>query len=151
MMLLYEARASACLVQEHQQHNWDSWDQDGPKKINLSHACPVGTGSLETWQKGRNRTPMMLMMLAKGASIISIIEGPFLHVWPPMRPMTPHLPVVSQPYPKRGLGASCQKGRAHDADLGGSGGRGRRQWRHPVRAKALDTGSALDHGGRAGF
>ena len=48
---------------------------------NLSHACPVGTGSLETWQK---------MMLAKGASIISIIGGPFLHYWPPMRPMTPH-------------------------------------------------------------
>ena len=52
---------------------------------------------------------MMLMMLAKGASIISIIEGPFLHVWPPMRPMTPHLLVVSQPYPKRGLGLVVKK------------------------------------------
>ena len=27
---------------------------------------------------------------------------------------------------------------------------GRRQWRHPL-SKALDTGSALDHGGRAGL
>ena len=52
----------------------------------------------------------MLMMLAKGASIISIIEGPFLHVWPPMRPMTPHLLVVSQPHPKKGLGARFQNG-----------------------------------------
>ena len=38
----------------------------------------------------RSGTPMMLMMLAKGASIISIIGGPFLHFWPPMHPMTPH-------------------------------------------------------------
>ena len=47
----------------------------------------------------------MLMMLAKGASIISIIGAPFLHFWPPMRPMTPHFSAVPQegPWPAGGV------------------------------------------------
>ena len=46
-------------------------------------------------------TPMMLMTLAKGASIISIIAGPFLHFWLPLISE-----IVSQPYPKSGFAAS---------------------------------------------
>ena len=72
----------------------------------MEHAHDIGCGlgearqtslMLARWAKSaekpgkrRNGTPMMPMMLAKGASIISIIGGPFLHFWPPMHPMTPH-------------------------------------------------------------
>ena len=52
---------------------------------------------------------MMLMMVAKGARIISIIGGPFLQFWPPMSVE------LSQPYPEKGLGASFQTVRAPDA------------------------------------
>ena len=66
---------------------------------------------------------MMPMMLAKGASIISIIGGPFLHFWPPMRPMTPHW--GKSFLTRNSLWASglvFKTARAHDAHLGGSWG-----------------------------
>ena len=138
----------------------------------------------------------MPMMLAKGASIISIIGGPFLHFWPPMHPSL--VKIVSHPKLPLGLGASFQKRpvlmmhiwgvlggpqkclknpsvpwgfavgaqvnfgavsgwgregpgekrRSDDAPARGVGGIGAT----PYRAKALEwTGSALDHGGVAGF
>ena len=141
---------------------------------------------------------MMPMMLAKGASIISIIGGPFLHFRPPMRPMTPHW--RKSFLTRNSLWASglvFKTARAHDAHLGGSWGpknaskippccgdsllerervlersrdgvregpgekRRSDDARAPgvggigatrCRAKALErTGSALDHGGVAGF
>ena len=46
-----------------------------------------------------------------------------------------------------GPGGARVKRRSDDARARGVGGCGAT----PCRAKALDTGSALDHGGRAGF
>ena len=61
---------------------------------------------------------MMLMMLAKGASIISIIGVPFLQFWSPMHSVTLDGVRFSQPYPKGTLRLVFKTARAHDADLG---------------------------------
>ena len=55
----------------------------------LGEARQVSKVSLETWQKEK-RDPNDADDAGQGASIITIIGGPFLHVWPPMHPMTPH-------------------------------------------------------------
>ncbi len=65
---------------------------------------------------------MMLMMLAKGASIISIIGGPFLHFGPPSRPMaSPCIRIFLCRTPGPLLGLLLKTVLAHDAELEGFG------------------------------
>ena len=78
---------------------------------NLSRACPAGKKQPRNQAKRRNGTPMMPMMLAKGASIISIIGGsvsPFLASHAPNDPSLAK--IVSHPKLPLGLGASFQNG-----------------------------------------
>ena len=83
---------------------------------------PVGTGSLEAWQK-EQRDPNDADDDAKGAGMISIIGSPFLQFRPPMHPMTLHGGNISlSPAPRRTFRLVFKTVRAHDADFAGFGG-----------------------------
>ena len=119
---------------------------------------------------------MMLMMLAKGASIISIIGGPFLHFWPftqnslgalrlvfkTARVHDARVPGTPKMHQKsiRAVGIRCWSACEVWSGLGMGSGRGPGEKRRsdtgkkvggvgatPYRGKPLGgTGSALDHG-----